>query len=218
MNVLCQPTLLQALKTGVEAADKNLFQNKKLIITKENCSSNNNINNKVKLVEKLWQSAGANIYNLQPQEHDAIYAKVSHLPQLLSFFYKKTIEQNSISEIENQLNNPQYKEFTRLCSSSAELWKDIFHFNAEQINKCLEQYSAELKNIFENNTQANIPYIIAQALANIITPKELEFSGTGLKSFLMPLVQNFKFPNLQKSVIDNFIAEFLKEVEAYGKK
>lgn len=200
-------------KTGIDAADANLFIGKKLIITKLLQTDEHKAN----IIAQIWADAGAEVTYLDAKTHDEIYAKVSHLPQLLSFIYKKTfavlpfeIEQIGIEQSHN------YAEFTRLGNSDENLWADIFKYNNAQILDCLNLYkNALINNSSNNKTLENIPQILAQSLADIIAQPHKQFGGTGLKSFLTPI--NSQFQSQQKSVINNFITEFLKQIEAYEK-
>jgi prephenate dehydrogenase len=189
-------------KTGVEAADKNLFIGKKLIVTK----LPNTDENKANIIAQIWQDAGAKVIYLEPETHDKIYAKVSHLPQLLSFIYKKVFAIQPFKSPEG----PEYKEFTRLCNSDENLWADIFKYNHAQIVSSIKQYKVALA---KNKNLENIPKILAQSLEDIILSNEKDFGGTGLKSFLTPL--NFEFQNQEKSVINSFLNEFITQIEAY---
>ncbi|MGZ5203142.1 MAG: prephenate dehydrogenase, partial [Telluria sp.] len=66
---------------GPDAAIPNLYRGKKTVITAlpENPAA------LVERVESAWRLCGAIIHRLTPEEHDKVFAAVSHLPHLLAY-------------------------------------------------------------------------------------------------------------------------------------
>src|SRR5450830_1063446 len=66
---------------GPQAALVDLYVGKKAVITRlpENAEDD------VASVAWAWQQCGAIIHYLQPEQHDAVFAAVSHLPHLLAY-------------------------------------------------------------------------------------------------------------------------------------
>lgn len=127
-------------QSGPQAALADLYQHKKCIITalpETSLAAQ-------EMVAAMWQSAGATVSVLTPEEHDAIFAAVSHLPQLLSYAFM-----DDIAEKKNALQlldfaGTGFKGFTRLAGSSPEMWKDISLGNRQEIVPCLDSYIAQL--------------------------------------------------------------------------
>jgi prephenate dehydrogenase len=67
--------------SGAEAARSGLFQRKPCILTPlpENRPQD------VDAVQALWKACGAQVTNMEPMQHDKVYAAVSHLPHLVAF-------------------------------------------------------------------------------------------------------------------------------------
>ncbi|PJC02874.1 MAG: prephenate dehydrogenase/arogenate dehydrogenase family protein, partial [Gallionellales bacterium CG_4_9_14_0_8_um_filter_59_50] len=68
-------------KSGAGAAQADLYQGKKVVLTPlaENSKAS------VESVRRAWELCGAAVSELTPQQHDEVFAAVSHLPHLLSF-------------------------------------------------------------------------------------------------------------------------------------
>jgi prephenate dehydrogenase len=69
--------------SGAAAAQYGLYEKRKVVLTPlpqttmAACDT----------VAELWQACGAVIHRMRPEEHDSVFATVSHLPHLLAFAY-----------------------------------------------------------------------------------------------------------------------------------
>ncbi len=70
-----------AEKSGAAAALADLYQGKKVVLT----PLQENSQESVECIRKAWELCGATVSELTPQQHDEVFAAVSHLPHLLSF-------------------------------------------------------------------------------------------------------------------------------------
>lgn len=167
-------------KSGIDSAKHDLFQNKKLIITKtSNC-------NRAKNIAKIWQDAGCKIEYLSAKKHDEIYAYVSHYVQFLSFKLEKYFPKNM-------------GEFSRLMHSPKDIWQEIFKYNSanlKKINKIyIKKLKGELKSINDFNSKDEAHLMAKFLVENYvdITPNNyLDYAGTGYKSFTSIMLQSNK--------------------------
>ena len=120
--------------TGLDAGDGKLFVGKKAIIT----PLPKNRSESIQEVENLWKDLGSITEQMTPAEHDKIYACVSHIPQLLAYAYSMAIH-NKRYAIGQEPDNEIYKRFTRIRSSDAVIWAEIFMINGTNISKFLEK-------------------------------------------------------------------------------
>ena len=186
--------------TGLENADKTLFQNKKVIITETKGIAQDK--GKQNIIIELWESLGSNVEILDSKLHDLIYTRISHFPQFLSF---KLSSFFPASEIE------QLSDFSRLMNSSEAMWHEIFAYNADNINTCLkdfvERYYIEIKNYkFTNSGEVNyqqVAHIISDIYLKILDEKYEKYSGTGFKSFTSAYIKN-------KQMLFNVISQSTK--------
>ena len=129
-----------AERSGAAAALADLYVGKKVVLTPlpENSAE------AVARVEAAWQVCGANIYRLTPEEHDEVFAAVSHLPHLLSFALVHDLARRDNRELLLSFAASGFRDFTRIAASSPEMWRDICLANREALSRELQFYIAEL--------------------------------------------------------------------------
>ncbi|MEW6164968.1 MAG: prephenate dehydrogenase/arogenate dehydrogenase family protein [Pseudomonadota bacterium] len=129
-----------AEKSGVAAAKAGLYVGKRVVLTPlpENRPGD------VAAVRKVWELCGAKVSQLAPEEHDRVFAAVSHLPHLLAF---ALVHDLAVRDNADQLFGfaaSGFRDFTRIASSHPEMWRDICLANRKALLKELDAYMAEL--------------------------------------------------------------------------
>jgi prephenate dehydrogenase len=129
-----------AEKSGVAAAQVDLYRDKRVILTPlpENSSA------AVASVRKAWELCGAEVSELTPQAHDRTFAAVSHLPHLLAFALVHEIAGRADSQQLLGFAASGFRDFTRIASSHPEMWRDICVANRAALIAELDAYQAEL--------------------------------------------------------------------------
>lgn len=127
-------------RNGPDAALADLYQGKKVVITAlpENADAD------VELVASAWEAAGGVIHCLSVENHDAIFASVSHLPHLLAFALVDDIAAKPHADVLFQFAASGFRDFTRIAGSSAEMWRDISFANRAALLHELDSYIAQL--------------------------------------------------------------------------
>ena len=125
---------------GPDAALPELYQGKKAVITPlpENAAGD------VGLVAAAWRLCGAVIHTLTPEEHDRVFAAVSHLPHLLAFALVDDIANKPHADQLFQYAASGFRDFTRIAGSSPEMWRDISLANRDALLTELDAYLAQL--------------------------------------------------------------------------
>ncbi|GAB1232925.1 prephenate dehydrogenase [Ferrigenium sp. UT5] len=134
-----------AEKSGPGAAQADLYQGKKVVLT----PLAENSNESVARVRKAWESCGAVVSELTPEEHDAVFAAISHLPHLLSFALVHDIAQRDNRDQLLSFAASGFRDFTRIAASSPEMWRDICMANREALLRELLQYAGELHGLYQ---------------------------------------------------------------------
>ncbi len=129
-----------AEKSGAAAAQTDLYQGKKVVLT----PLPENSQDAVARVRKAWELCGANVSELTPQQHDEVFAAVSHLPHLLSFALVHDLAKRDNREQLLSFAASGFRDFTRIAASSPEMWRDICMANREALSDELERYIALL--------------------------------------------------------------------------
>lgn len=129
-----------AEKSGVAAAFPELYQGKKVVVTPlpENDPA------AIKRVRALWEACGAVLYQMSPQEHDRVFAAVSHLPHLLAFGLVHDLAQRANAEQLFSYAASGFRDFTRIAGGHPEMWRDICIANRQALLGELDAYLAEL--------------------------------------------------------------------------
>jgi prephenate dehydrogenase len=129
-----------AEKSGAGAANAELFRGRRVVITplKENAPES------VEKVTQAWSSCGARCSQMTPEQHDSVFAAVSHLPHFLAYAL--------VHEFNGRRNATElfsfaaggFRDFTRIASSHPEMWRDICVANADKLSTELASYSKKL--------------------------------------------------------------------------
>jgi prephenate dehydrogenase len=87
---------------------------------------------------------GAVVSELTAQQHDEVFAAVSHLPHLLSFALVHDLAQRDNRDQLLSFAASGFRDFTRIAASSPEMWRDICMANHKALSGELERYIALL--------------------------------------------------------------------------
>ncbi|MGO9602557.1 MAG: prephenate dehydrogenase [Candidatus Binataceae bacterium] len=125
--------------TGAAAGDAELFRGRRVIITPSGSSTEAAIGK----IEKLWAATGARVERMDPGLHDAILARVSHLPQVVASTLAAALSDERVGGLlAAQFGASGLRDTTRLAASSWEMWRDIFVTNREALRAALKLFGA----------------------------------------------------------------------------
>lgn len=129
-----------AEKSGVDAAFAALYCDRKVVLTPlpENEAA------AVERVRAAWATCGATVVDMAPQDHDRVFAAVSHLPHLLAFGLVHDLAGRANAELLFSHAASGFRDFTRIAGSHPEMWRDICIANRQALLGELDQYLAEL--------------------------------------------------------------------------
>ncbi|MCX8005025.1 MAG: prephenate dehydrogenase/arogenate dehydrogenase family protein [Burkholderiaceae bacterium] len=160
---------------GVEHADPQLFAGKLVIVTPlaetdpAACAR----------IERLWAQTGARVVPMEPQEHDRVFAAVSHLPHLLAFALVAAIAAEPDGARKFGFAGAGFRDFTRIAASSPEMWRDICIANRSALGAELRRYRALLDHLQAAVDGADAPllertFAAAAAARRRLTPWDAE--------------------------------------------
>ncbi len=129
-----------AEKSGVDAAFAELYDKRRVVVT----PLPENAPQAVDMVRAAWIACGASVSAASPQEHDRVFAAVSHLPHLLAFGLVDDLARRPNAELLFSHAAGGFRDFTRIAGSHPEMWRDICLANGEALLVELDQYVAEL--------------------------------------------------------------------------
>ena len=156
-NIVLSHPIAGSDKSGLDAADKNLFTNKKNVI----CDPFHANKEHLERVEIFWKDAlQMRVSYMSVSEHDLIFAMTSHLPHLISYALIDSIRLSSSKVSDNAGGG--LKEFLRLSGSNPQMWRDIFILNRVDLIKALAGMQVSLNNLLELITESKeIPDIFS---------------------------------------------------------
>lgn len=130
-------------KTGALHAKADLFQDKRVIIT----PSAETQERAIELVTQFWQQCGAIVSKMTPQQHDRVFAWLSHLPHLLIFALLDCFAQKAEMHDYLEYMGRGFQDFTRIGKSNPMLWQEICSANRLEVIDALTTYQAQLQQI-----------------------------------------------------------------------
>jgi prephenate dehydrogenase len=147
-------------KTGAQNASANLFEGRMAILT----PTKNTRAEDFDLLEQFWQSIGAVVVQMSPEEHDQALAITSHLPHLAAAALVQTVPEKYFRLISTGM-----LDTTRLAGGDPELWRQIVTQNRDNVLSALEQYGANLAALhaaLRDDNQDEITRLLTQAKKN----------------------------------------------------
>lgn len=132
-------------KSGVQAAFKELYDNKRVIITPTESTESSAVD----LVIAMWQAAGAEVETMSAEHHDQVLAGTSHLPHLLAFGLVDCL--NNLEDVDEifRFAAGGFRDFTRIASSDPVMWRDICLSNREAVMAMMKRYFQEMDKMYE---------------------------------------------------------------------
>jgi prephenate dehydrogenase len=126
--------------SGIAHADASLYQGRQVILTPLAKTS-------PELIQKAtdaWAGIGAQVLRMTPENHDAAFAAVSHLPHVLAFAFFNSIARQPAGKDYLSLGGPGFRDFTRIAASNPNVWRDILMANREEILNQTQQFRHSL--------------------------------------------------------------------------
>ena len=139
-NVVPAHPIAGAEKSGPSAATADLYRGRKVVLT----PLPENAPHAIETVRAAWAACGAQMHQMSPQEHDRVFAAVSHLPHLLAFGLVHDLAGRANAEQLFKYAASGFRDFTRIAGSHPEMWRDICVANRQALVAELDAYLAEL--------------------------------------------------------------------------
>jgi len=131
-------------QSGAEASFAELFEDRLCILTPPDGSDEE----AVAVVEAMWKATESRVVKMDATTHDDLLAAVSHLPHLAAFALVNAVRKQA--EDGDEEHDPfrfaagGFRDFTRIASSSPEMWRDIAISNATALVREIDALQAEL--------------------------------------------------------------------------
>lgn len=150
--------------SGVDASFAELFIERRVILT----PTEETDANALAVIRALWDAAGASVVEMDAGHHDEVLAATSHLPHLLAYGLVDTLATMEERREIFSYAAGGFRDFTRIASSSPEMWADIVFANREALLPVAERYLADfqmLKSAIENGDREQVMAVFTRAKA-----------------------------------------------------
>ena len=121
---------------GIGHADAALYNGRQVILTPLPQTS-------PELLQRAtdcWAAIGSQVLRMTPENHDAAFAAVSHLPHMLAYAYFNSVARQPAGRDFLSLAGPGFRDFTRIAASDVAVWRDILVSNREEVLKQLLRF------------------------------------------------------------------------------
>lgn len=127
-------------ESGVEASFADLFERRACILTPEAITDAGALQR----VESMWQATGSTTVCMDAATHDELMAGVSHLPHLAAFALVNAVRRQDVGGHDPfSFAAGGFRDFTRIASSSPEMWRDIALSNRAPLLSKIDALQAE---------------------------------------------------------------------------
>lgn len=131
-------------QSGVEASFAELFDGHVCILTPLPATHASAIDR----VADMWSQAGCSIIKMDAARHDKMLASVSHLPHIAAFALVNAVRRQCDDQYDPfSLAAGGFRDFTRIASSSPEMWRDIALCNRDSLLQQIAALQDELKRL-----------------------------------------------------------------------
>ena len=126
--------------SGVDAALADLYVGRNVVL----CPLAENPPQSVARIAAMWRATGARVSEMPAEQHDRVFASVSHLPHVLSYALVEQILASPDAALKFSFAAGGFRDFTRIAASSPEMWRDICVANRTALLAELDAYTGVL--------------------------------------------------------------------------
>lgn len=162
-------------KSGPAAAFASLYQDHRVVLTPVAETDANAL----EAVRKMWQITGAEVFDMDVEHHDVVLAATSHLPHVLAFNLVGMLAQRDDCDEVLRYAAGGFRDFSRIASSDAVMWRDICLGNSEAVLNLLHQYHEGL-NMLEQAIRDNNGDYLVEVFARAKQARDTRFADPDL--------------------------------------
>ena len=127
-------------KSGLANYNSLLFKDKLVVLSAVNGDKDHKKLNKVK---NFWELLGSKVTILDPEEHDKVFSKTSHLPHVIAFTLMHYLEKELGDKV-FKYSGGSLESYTRIASSDPLMWKDVTISNKEAVLEAIKGFKSSL--------------------------------------------------------------------------
>lgn len=131
--------------SGVAHAEAGLFKDHFTILTPTSKTRKEALGR----ITAMWEVTEAKIVCMEVEHHDQVLAATSHLPHMLAYLLVHMLTKLETEKEVFRYAAGGFYDFTRIASSSPEMWRDICLHNQGPILDMLKKYRSEIDGLIE---------------------------------------------------------------------
>ncbi|NEX18102.1 MAG: prephenate dehydrogenase/arogenate dehydrogenase family protein, partial [Halochromatium sp.] len=143
--------------SGVGASFPELYQNRRVILTPVAETDPE----AVMRVRAMWERVGSEVTEMSVEHHDEVLAATSHLPHMLAFGLVDALARMRSNDEIFRYAAGGFRDFTRIASSSPEMWRDICIANADALSRMLARFGDEMTELSKTIRAADAEALLA---------------------------------------------------------
>lgn len=127
-------------KSGPRGADPSLFRGKRCVLTPVPATPAPALD----AARRLWELAGCEVTEMDPETHDEIFSMVSHLPHAVAYSLLRAAgKDESLGNLVG-FSAGGLGDFIRVCGSSPAMWAGIFAENRDAVLRAVRKFRERL--------------------------------------------------------------------------
>ena len=150
-------------EAGARAANAMLFRDHRCVLTPTAATDPRALAR----VREFWTRLGMIVEQMDAAAHDAILARVSHLPHLVAYALAAAVgDAVAAGRPVAEYAGPGFRDTTRIAASPARLWSEICLANRGEILRALEEFSRrpeELDGLIRREDGAGLERALGEA-------------------------------------------------------
>ncbi len=127
-------------KSGLANYNSLLFKDKLVVLSAVNGDKDNK---KLDRVKNFWELLGSKVTFLDPEEHDKVFSRTSHLPHIIAFALMHYLEKELGDDV-FKYSGGSLESYTRIASSDPLMWKDVAVSNKEAVLEAIKGFKSSL--------------------------------------------------------------------------
>ena len=132
-------------KQGLEAASADLYAGALTVVA----AHLDVTEEAARRVADLWSSAGSRVCRMEPEDHDRLLARTSHLPHVAAAALAKAIGRDCAEQV-GLFCGTGFYDSTRVASGSIDMWNDILSTNASAVAEELRAFKSEVERVYDD--------------------------------------------------------------------
>lgn len=142
--------------SGPQAAVKQAFENKAVVI----CNAKDSDADAIEWVKKLYEKIGMRLLEMEASAHDLHAAYVSHISHITSFALANTVlEKEREDRAIFEMASAGFESTVRLAKSNPSMWVPIFRQNRDNVLDVLNEHISQLRKFKSCLEKENYEYL-----------------------------------------------------------